>query len=42
MVKRNKRRSTLPYEYIEESIKWLKEINVDQPCPSKNHLFKAN
>jgi len=29
-------------EYIEESIKWLKEINVDQPCPSKNHLFKAN
>ena len=29
-------------EYIEESIKWLKEINVDKPCPSKNHLFKAN
>ena len=29
-------------EYIEESVKWLKEINVDQPCPSKNHLFKAN
>ena len=29
-------------EYLEESIKWLKEINVDQPCPSKNHLFKAN
>ena len=29
-------------DYIEESIKWLKEINVDQPCPSKNHLFKAN
>ncbi len=20
-------------EYIEESVKWLKEINVDQPCP---------
>jgi len=29
-------------DYMEESIKWLKEINVDQPCPSKNHLFKAN
>ena len=29
-------------EYLEESVKWLKEINVDQPCPSKNHLFKAN
>ncbi len=29
-------------EYIEESVKWLKGINVDQPCPSKNHLFKAN
>ena len=29
-------------DYLEESIKWLKEINVDQPCPSKNHLFKAN
>jgi hypothetical protein len=29
-------------EYITESIKWLEEINVDQPCPSKNHLFKAN
>ena len=22
--------------YIEESIKWLKGINTDQPCPSKN------
>ena len=20
--------------YLEESIKWLKEINVDKPCPS--------
>jgi len=29
-------------DYIEESIKWLKEINVDHPCPSNNHLFKAN
>ena len=29
-------------EYVEESIKWLKEINVNQPCPSKNHRFKAN
>ncbi len=29
-------------DYLEESIKWLKEINQDQPCPSKNHLFKAN
>ena len=26
-------------EYIEESIKWLKEINVDQPCPSKKSSF---
>ena len=22
--------------YLEESIKWLKEINVDKPCPSKD------
>ena len=22
--------------YLEESIKWLKGTNVDQPCPSKN------
>jgi hypothetical protein len=29
-------------EYMEESIKWLKGFNVDHPCPSKNHLFKAN
>ena len=29
-------------EDMEESIKWLKEINVDQPCPRKDHLFKAN
>ena len=29
-------------EYMEESIKWLKEIKIDNPCPSKNHLFKAN
>ena len=26
-------------EYMEESIKWLKEINVDKPCPSKNSSF---
>ena len=26
-------------EYLEESIKWLKEINVDQPCPSKKSPF---
>ena len=29
-------------DYLEEGIKWLKGINVDKPCPSKNHLFKAN
>ena len=29
-------------KYLEESIKWLKGINKDQPCPNKNHLFKAN
>ena len=23
-------------DYLEESIKWLKEINVDKPCPSKD------
>ena len=23
-------------EYIEESIKWLKEITVDKPCPRKS------
>ena len=25
--------------YLEESIKWLKEINVDTPCPSKHSSF---
>tara|TARA_Y100000766_G_scaffold39190_1_gene29122 strand:- start:794 stop:1048 length:255 start_codon:yes stop_codon:yes gene_type:complete len=25
--------------YLEESIKWLKEINKDQPCPSKHSSF---
>ena len=26
-------------KYLEESIKWLKEINVDNPCPSKKSSF---
>ena len=26
-------------EYMEESIKWLKEINIDKPCPSRNSSF---
>ena len=26
-------------KYLEESIKWLKEINVDSPCPSKKSSF---
>ncbi len=26
-------------DYMEESIKWLKEINIDRPCPSKNSSF---
>ena len=25
--------------YLEESIKWLKGINVDNPCPSKHSSF---
>ena len=25
--------------YMEESIKWLKEINVDKPCPSRKSSF---
>ena len=25
--------------YLEESIKWLKGINVDGPCPSKHSPF---
>ena len=25
--------------YLEESIKWLKGINIDKPCPSKNSSF---
>ncbi len=28
-------------EYLEESIKWLKEINVDKPCPSRNSSFES-
>ena len=27
--------------YLEESIKWLKGINVDKPCPSKNSSFQG-
>ena len=26
-------------DYMEESIKWLKEINIDEPCPSRNSSF---
>ena len=26
-------------EYMEESIKWLKGINIDKPCPSRNSSF---
>ena len=26
-------------KYLEESIKWLKEINVDSPCPSNKSSF---
>ena len=26
-------------KYLEESIRWLKGINVDKPCPSKNSSF---
>ena len=25
--------------YLEESIKWLKGINIDRQCPSKNSSF---
>ena len=25
--------------YLEESIKWLKGINIDKPCPSKKSSF---
>ena len=25
--------------YLEESIKWLKGINLDKPCPSKDSSF---
>tara|TARA_A100001388_G_scaffold255039_1_gene219218 strand:+ start:1086 stop:1340 length:255 start_codon:yes stop_codon:yes gene_type:complete len=25
--------------YLEESIKWLKGINVDKPCPNKHSPF---
>ena len=25
--------------YLEESIKWLKGINMDKPCPSKHSSF---
>ena len=27
--------------YLEESIKWLKGINVDNPCPSKNNKHSS-
>ena len=25
--------------YLEESLKWLKGINIDKPCPSKHSSF---
>ena len=25
--------------YMEESIKWLKEINIDKPCPGRKSSF---
>ena len=25
--------------YLEESIKWLKVINIDKPCPNKHSSF---
>ena len=25
--------------YLEESIKWLKDINIDKPCPSNHSSF---
>ena len=28
-------------DYLEESIKWLKGINIDKPCPSKDSSFKS-
>ena len=28
-------------DYLEESIKWLKGINVDTPCPSKHSSFQS-
>ena len=28
-------------DYMEESIKWLKEINVDTKCPQKGSSFKS-
>ena len=27
--------------YLEESIKWLKGINVGQPCPDKHSSFQS-
>ena len=30
---------TVTIDYLEESIKWLKGINVDKPCPSKHSSF---
>ena len=27
--------------YLEESIKWLKGINVDKPCPSKHSSLQS-
>ena len=28
-------------DYLEESLKWLRGINVDKPCPSKHSSFKS-
>ena len=28
-------------QYMEESIKWLKDINIDKPCPSRNSSFES-
>ena len=29
------RNEQVAIDYLEESIKWLKGINIDKPCPSK-------
>ena len=36
LISKNEKEAVM---YLEESIKWLKGVNVDKPCPNKHSSF---